>query len=130
MNNRLKGLDFPLTLNTSSWSRRARITLALSCAQELEKNWKKLLSCCWTRRCERERRVESFYFFWCWSRRYEWERVLDCSSCFERVERRMRWSLFIAWPAKDWSLGFKRITCINMQNTLALHVLNFTWLHV
>ena len=26
--------------------------------------------------------------------------------------------------------GFKRITCVNMQDTLALHVLNFNWLHV
>ena len=43
MNNRLKGLDFPLTLDIGSWSDRARITLASSWEQELEKIWKKLL---------------------------------------------------------------------------------------
>ena len=43
MDNRLKELDFPLTLDTNSWSDRARITLALSWEQELEKDWKKLL---------------------------------------------------------------------------------------
>ena len=43
MDNRLKELDFPLTLSTGSWSDRARITLGLNWEQKLEKNWKKLL---------------------------------------------------------------------------------------
>ena len=43
MDNRLKELDFPLTLDTGSWSDRARITLALNWEQKLEKNWKKPL---------------------------------------------------------------------------------------
>ena len=43
MDNRLKELDFPLTLDTNSWSDRARITLVLTWEQELEKDWKKLL---------------------------------------------------------------------------------------
>ena len=114
---------------------------------------------CWTRRCERERRVESFSFFWCWTCGHERVRVLDCSNCFERVERRnemepylsfdvwtrgfeggrellesssffekvkdeMRWILFIAWPAKCWSLSLS--TCTILQH----YVLNFHQLHV
>ena len=110
-------------------------------------------------RCERERRVESFSFFWCWTHGYERERVFDYCSCFERVERRnemdpylsfdvwtrgfergrkllefssffkkvkeeIRWSLFIAWPAKCWSLGLS--TCMKLWH----YVLNFHWLHV
>ena len=43
MDNKLKELHFPLTLDTDSWSDRARITLASSWEQELKKNWKKLL---------------------------------------------------------------------------------------
>ena len=43
MDNRLKELHFLLTLDTDSWSDRARITLASSWEQVLEKNWKKLL---------------------------------------------------------------------------------------
>ena len=43
MDNRLKELHFPLTQDTDSWSDRARITLASSGEQELEKDWKKLL---------------------------------------------------------------------------------------
>ena len=43
MDNRRKELDFPLTLSMGSWSDRAKITLALSLEQELEKDWKKLL---------------------------------------------------------------------------------------
>ena len=43
MDNRLKELDFPLTLDTGSSSDRARITLALNWEQKLEKNWKKPL---------------------------------------------------------------------------------------
>ena len=43
MDNRLKELDFPLTLDTGSWSDRTRITLALNWEQTLEKNWKKPL---------------------------------------------------------------------------------------
>ena len=50
---------------------------------------------------------------------------LGNSSYIEKVKEGMRWSLFIAWLAKSWSLGF-----VNMQDTLALHVLNFNWLHV
>ena len=42
-----------------------------------------------------------------------------------KVKEETRWNLLIAWPAKSWSLGL-----INMQDTLALHVLNFNWLHV
>ena len=38
MDNRLKELDFPLTLSTGSWSDRARITLGLNWEQKLEKN--------------------------------------------------------------------------------------------
>ena len=43
MDNRLKELHFPLTLDMDSWSDRAIITLASSWEQEIEKNWKKLL---------------------------------------------------------------------------------------
>ena len=43
MDNRLKELNFPLTLDTGSWSDRVRITLGLNWEQKLEKNWKKLL---------------------------------------------------------------------------------------
>ena len=43
MDNRLKELDFPLTLDTGSWSDKARITLTLTWEQKLEKNWKKAL---------------------------------------------------------------------------------------
>ena len=38
MDNRLKELHFPLTQDMDSWSDRARITLALSGEQELEKD--------------------------------------------------------------------------------------------
>ena len=38
MDNRLKELHFPLTQDTDSWSDRARITLASSGEQELEKD--------------------------------------------------------------------------------------------
>ena len=38
MDNRLKELDFPLTLDTGSWSDKARITLTLTWEQKLEKN--------------------------------------------------------------------------------------------
>ena len=55
---------------------------------------------------------------------------LGCSSYFDKVKEGMRWSLFIAWPAKSWSLGLKGMTCVNMHNALALYVLNFHWLHV
>ena len=43
MDNRLKELHFPFTLDIDSWSDRARITLVSSWEQELKKNWKKLL---------------------------------------------------------------------------------------
>ena len=43
MDNRLKELHFPFTLDTDSWNDRARITLVSSWEQELKKNWKKLL---------------------------------------------------------------------------------------
>ena len=49
-----------------------------------------LVPCCWTRRCERERSVESFSFFWCWTCGYERERVLESSSCFEKVKEEIR----------------------------------------
>ena len=42
-----------------------------------------------------------------------------------KVKEEVRWSLVIALSAKSWSLGF-----VNMQDTLALHLLNFNWLHV
>ena len=41
---------------------------------------------------------------------------------FEKVKEDVRWSLFIAWSAKSWSLGFKRMTCVNMHDALALCV--------
>ena len=44
-----------------------------------------------------------------------------------KVKEEVRWSLVIAWPAKCLVFGFKSV---NMQETLALHVLNFNWLHV
>ena len=43
---------------------------------------------------------------------------------FEKVKEEVRWSLVIVCP-KSWSLGL-----INMHGSLALHVLDFNWLHV
>ena len=52
-------------------------------------------------------------------------KVLEVLVILRKVKEETRWNLLIAWPAKSWSLGL-----INMQDTLALHVLNFNWLHV
>ena len=52
-------------------------------------------------------------------------KVLEVLVILRKVKEETRWNLLNAWPAKSWSLGL-----INMQDTLALHVLNFNWLHV
>ena len=49
---------------------------------------------------------------------------LGCSSCLEKSQRRGEVE-FVHCMAKSWSLRL-----INMHGSLALHVLDFNWLHV
>ena len=50
-------------------------------------------------------------------KRAKWVRNSDLCGLMGKVKEEMRWSLFIARPAKSWSLGF-----VNMHGTLALCV--------
>ena len=60
----------------------------------------------------------------------EGDNFLDVLVTLRKSKKRLGGSLFIAWSAKSWSLGFKGITWVNMHDASALYVLNFHWLHV
>ena len=50
--------------------------------------------------------------------------------CLEKSQGRSEVELGDCMAGQVLVFGFKRITCVNMQDTLALHVLNFNLLHV
>ena len=65
-----------------------------------------------------------------WTRGFERGREFLEVLVVLKSQRRIEMKIVCCMASQVLVFGFKRITCVNMQDTLALHVLNLNWLHV